>query len=55
MFKLLWISLCHYFSSSVLSWNETLNETQLDENNLYGWEMNQYLPCSGFNWLNKIN
>ena len=28
---------------------------QLDENNLYGWEMNQYLPCSGFNWLNKIN
>ena len=25
----------------------------LDANNLYGWAMNQYLPYSGFKWLNK--
>ena len=24
----------------------------LDSNNLYGWEMSQYLPYSGFKWLN---
>ena len=29
----------------------------LDENDLYGWAMSQYLPYSGFKWLNqkKIN
>ena len=26
--------------------------TYLDSNNLYGWAMCQYLPYSGFNWLN---
>ena len=25
----------------------------LDENNLYGWAMIQYLPYSGFKWLNQ--
>ena len=25
----------------------------VDENNLYGWEMSQYLPYSGFKWLNQ--
>ena len=25
----------------------------LNENNLYDWEMSQYLPYSGFEWLNK--
>ena len=27
--------------------------TYLDINNLYGWTMSQYLPYSGFNWLNQ--
>ena len=27
--------------------------TYLDANNLYGWEMIQYLPYSGFKWLNQ--
>ena len=27
--------------------------TYLDSNNLYGWEMSQYLPYSGFKWLNR--
>ena len=26
--------------------------TYLDANNLYGWAMIQYLPYSGFKWLN---
>ena len=25
----------------------------LNENNLYDWAMSQYLPYSGFEWLNK--
>ena len=27
--------------------------TYLDANNLYGWTMSQYLPYSGFKWLNQ--
>ena len=27
--------------------------TYHDANNLYGWAMNQYLPYSGFKWLNQ--
>ena len=25
----------------------------LDENNLYGWAVSQYLPYDRFKWLNK--
>ena len=27
--------------------------TYLDTNNLYCWAMSQYLPYSGFKWLNQ--
>ena len=27
--------------------------TYLDANNLYGWEMSQYFPYGGFEWLSK--
>ena len=27
--------------------------TYLDADNLYGWAMSQYLPYSGFKWLNQ--
>ena len=27
--------------------------TYLDANNLYGWAISQYLPCSGFIGLNQ--
>ena len=28
--------------------------TYLDMNNLYGWAMSEYLPCSKFKWLKNI-
>ena len=39
------------------TWNHDVNEPSkfimcLDENNLYGCAMSQYLPYSGFKWLN---
>ena len=27
--------------------------TYLDASNLYGWTVSQYLPYSGFKWLNQ--
>ena len=27
--------------------------TYVDANNLYGWAISQYLPYSGFKWLNQ--
>ena len=27
----------------------------LDINNLYGWRMNQYIPCGGFKWLKNVH
>ena len=27
--------------------------TYLDENNFYGWAISQYIPYSGFKWLNQ--
>ena len=38
-----------YYDSS----KESKYITYLDANNLYGWVMSQYLPYSGFKWLNK--
>ena len=32
---------------------ESIYITYLDANNLYGWAMSQYLPYSGFKWLNQ--
>ena len=32
---------------------ESIYITYLDANNLYGQAMSQYLPYSGFKWLNK--
>ena len=37
-----------YYGSS----EESKYITYLDTNNLYGWAASQYLPCSGFKWLN---
>ena len=38
-----------YYDSS----EESKYITYLDTNNLYSWEMSQYLPYSGFKWLNQ--
>ena len=27
----------------------------LDMNNLYGWAMNEYLPCGRFKWLKNVD
>ena len=29
--------------------------TYLDKNNLYGWEMSEYLPYGRFKWLKNVN
>ena len=29
--------------------------TYLDENNLYGWKMSEYLPYGEFNWLKNVD
>ena len=39
--------------SKYITSKESKYITYLDINNLYGWEMSQYLPYSGFKWLNK--
>ena len=38
-----------YYDSS----KESIYITCLDANDLYGWAMSQYLPYSGFKWLNQ--
>ena len=35
------------------SGKESKYMTYLDANNLHGWAMSQYLPYSGFKWLNQ--
>ena len=35
------------------SGKESIYITYLDGNNLYSWPMSQYLPYSGFKWLNQ--
>ena len=29
--------------------------TYLDKNNLYGWEMNEYLPYEKFEWVKNVD
>ena len=29
--------------------------TYLDMNNLYGWEMSEYLSCGEFKWLKNVD
>ena len=29
--------------------------TYLDKNNLYGWEMSEYLPYGEFEWLKNVD
>ena len=36
------------------SWSYRKYITYLDENNLYGWWMSEYLPYGGFKWLKNI-
>ena len=41
-------------NNKYMKYNDSCEETKfvmyLDANNLYGWEMSQYLPYSGFRW-----
>ena len=41
------------YMESYDSSKESIYITYLDANNLYGWEMSQYLPYGRFKWLNK--
>ena len=34
-------------------WWAQRKQINLDANNLYGWEIGQYRPCSEFKWLNQ--
>ena len=42
-----------YDGSECNSIEESVYIIYLDANNLYGWEMTQYLPYGGFKWLSK--
>ena len=53
-----YISKRHSKANNKYMWRYDSNEKSkfimyLDANNLYGWAMSQYLPCSGFKWLSE--
>ena len=41
------------YMESYDEYKESIYISYLDANNLYGWAMSQYLPYSGFKWLNQ--
>ena len=41
------------YMKSYDSSKESIYITYFDANNLYGWAVSQYLPYSGFKWLNQ--
>ena len=53
-----YISKRHSKANNKYTWSYDSSEESkfimyLDANNLYSWAMSQYLPYSGFKWLNK--